>query len=184
MIGPSQIWVTLLVLYTSSWRSASTSCLSVDLVWRSALQCPGPVPCRPVQPCARLRACRPPRKMPRRSCSEVRTDTRARQALARGSTDRVSELPGLSSRGRAAQARLEVTRLWPGQTEESLRYCREYRRNPNARRWDRPDSCGNWGCCPAMEEVRAVLRTVAYHLPSADARRLRSVLAAIGEDLS
>ncbi|MGH3166987.1 MAG: hypothetical protein ACRDN0_14010 [Trebonia sp.] len=74
--------------------------------------------------------------MPRRSRTELGVDTRARQALGRGGSDRVSELPGVSPRGRAELARLEVTRLWLGQAEEALRYSREYRRNPNARRWD------------------------------------------------
>lgn len=79
-------------------------------------------------------------------------------------------------------ARLEVTLLWLGQAEEALHYWREYQRIPNARRWDRPDSCGEWGCCPNINEVRAVLRTVVNNVPPDDARRLHSVLAAIGGD--
>jgi hypothetical protein len=134
--------------------------------------------------CARVAVCRlPRRKMPRRSRTELHVDTRARQALGRRDSDRVSELPGLSPRGRAGLARLEVTRLWPGQAEEALRYWREYRRNPNSQRWDRPDSCGQWGCCPDIDEVRTVLRTVVHNLPPDDARRLRSVLVALGGDL-
>jgi hypothetical protein len=107
---------------------------------------------------------------------------RARHAQQRTGPGRVSELPGLSPRGRAVLARLEVTRLWPGKAEQALRYWREYQRAPHARRWDRPDSCGEWECCPDIDEVRAVLTTVVHNLPKPDARRLRSVIAASGED--
>jgi hypothetical protein len=37
-------------------------------------------------------------------------------------------------------------------------------------------------CCPDIDEVRAVLRIVADTLPPRDARRFRSVLAAMGGD--
>lgn len=78
-------------------------------------------------------------------------------------------------------ADLEHTRLWPRQAEQALRYWRAYLRNPYARRWDRPDSCGDWHCCPDIHEVRAVLRTVVHHLPPRDARRFRAILAAFGD---
>jgi hypothetical protein len=107
---------------------------------------------------------------------------RARRALGEVGSDRISQLPGLSSRGRSVLARLEVTRLWQGQAEQALRYWREYQRDPYHSRWDRPDSCGEWACCPDIDEVRAVLRTVVRSLPTRDARRLRAAIAAFGED--
>lgn len=88
---------------------------------------------------------------------------RARRALGRAV---VSDLPGLSPRGRAVLARLEVTRLWPGQAGEALQYWREYCRTPDARRWNRPDSCGEWACCPDIGEARSVLKTVVHNLPA------------------
>lgn len=100
---------------------------------------------------------------------------RARRALGEVGSDRISQLPGLSSRGRSVLARLEVTRLWQGQAEQALR-------DPYHSRWDRPDSCGEWACCPDIDEVRAVLRTVVCSLPTRDARRLRAAIAAFGED--
>jgi hypothetical protein len=106
----------------------------------------------------------------------------ARQAATTGGTDKVSQLPGLSPRGRAVLAGLEHTRLWPQQAEQALRYWRAYLRDPYARRWDRPDSCGDWHCCPEIGEVRAVLRIVAHNLPARDARRFRSLLTALGGD--
>jgi hypothetical protein len=106
----------------------------------------------------------------------VRADMRARQGIGK-----VSQLPGLSPRGRAVLADLEQTRLSPRQAEQALRYWRAYLRNPHAWRWDRPDSCGDWNCCPDIDEVRAVLSTVAHHLPRRDARRFRAVLAAVGD---
>jgi len=122
--------------------------------------------------------------MPRRSRTEVQVDMHARRALGTTGPGRVSNSPGLSPRGRAELARLEVTRLWPGQAEEALEYWREYRRSPNAARWGRPDSRGEWACCPDIDEVRAVLRTVVHNLPTRDARRLRTAIAALGEELA
>jgi hypothetical protein len=105
-----------------------------------------------------------------------------RQAVARDGTDKVSQLPGLSPRGRAVLASLEHARLWPGAAEQALQYWRTYLRDPYARLWDRPDSCGDWHCCPDINEVRTILRIVAHNLPPRDARRFRSVLAALGGD--
>jgi hypothetical protein len=107
---------------------------------------------------------------------------RARRVVTTDGTDRVSQLPGLSPRGRAVLAGLEHTRLWPRQAEQALLYWRGYLRDPYAPRWDRPDSCGQWHCCPDIDEVRAVLRVVAHNLPPRDARRFRAVLTAHGED--
>jgi len=87
----------------------------------------------------------------------------------------------VSPRARAVLARLEVTRLWPGQAEEALGYWRAYQSDPYASRWDKPDSCGEWSCCPQIDEVRAVLLTVLHNLPLRDARRLRSALEAAGD---
>jgi hypothetical protein len=120
--------------------------------------------------------------MPRKSRADVQADMRARRALGEVGSDRISQLPGLSSRGRSVLARLEVTRLWQGQAEQALRYWREYQRDPYHSRWDRPDSCGEWACCPDIDEVRAVLRTVVRSLPTREARRLRAAIAAFGED--
>lgn len=120
--------------------------------------------------------------MPRRSPAKVRADIRARQAATTDGTDKVSQLPGLSPRGRTVLANLEHTRLWPGQAEQALRYWRAYLRDPRARRWDRPASCGDWVCCADIDEVRAVLRIVIHNLPARDARRFRSVLAALEGD--
>jgi hypothetical protein len=77
-------------------------------------------------------------------------------------------------------ARLEVTRLWPQAAEQAVGYWRDYQRDPYNRRWDRPDACGQWFCCPDIEEVRMVLRIVAHNLPPRDARRFQSELAALG----
>jgi hypothetical protein len=105
----------------------------------------------------------------------------ARQAAARDGTDKVSQLPGLSPRGQAVLANLEHTRLWPQSAEQALRYWRACLRDPYSRRWDRPDSCGDCHCCPDTGEVRAILRIVMHSLPPRDARRFRSVLAALGD---
>jgi len=94
----------------------------------------------------------------------------------------ISQLPGLSPRGRAVLAGLESTRLLPGQVQEALWYWRVYLRDPRARRWDRPDCCGEWHCCPDIGEVCMVLRVVVHHLPRRDARRFRSALGALGGD--
>jgi len=121
------------------------------------------------------------RDMPRKRPAKVRADMLAREAAARGCADKVSQLPGLSPRGHAVLASLECTRLSPGQAEQALRYWRDYQRDPYARRWDRPDSCGEWYCCPEIDEVRAILRIVVHNLPPRDARRFHSVLAAAGD---
>ena len=107
----------------------------------------------------------------------------ARKAAARDGTGNVSQLPGVSPRGRAVLADLEHTRLWPRSAEQALRYWRAYLHDPYSRRWDRPDSCGDWHCCPDIEEVRTVLRIVMHNLPPRDARRLRSALAVREGDL-
>ena len=120
--------------------------------------------------------------MPRRPPAQVRAGIQARQAAARGGTDRASQLPGLSPRGHAVLTDLEYTRLWPQAAEQALRYWQSYQRDPYARRWDRPDSCGDWHCCPDIDEVRTILRIVVHNLPPRDARRLRSALAARGGD--
>ena len=106
----------------------------------------------------------------------------SRQAAATDGTDKISQLPGLSPRGRAVLAGLERARLWPRSAEQALQYWRAYLRDPYARRWDRPDSCGEWYCCPDIGEVRAVLRIVLHNLPPRDARRFRCVLASLGGD--
>jgi hypothetical protein len=103
-------------------------------------------------------------------------------SAAKSSPDRVSQFPGLSPRGRAVLAYLEHTRMWPRQAEQALRYWQLYLRDPCHGRWDRPDSCGEWYCCPDLGEVRRVLEIVAHNLPPRDARRFRSMLAAIGDD--
>ena len=108
---------------------------------------------------------------------------RAQAQSDRGGPVRVSQLPGLSPRGRAVLARLEFTRLWPQAAEQALGYWRHYRRDPYNRRWDRPDACGQWLCCPDIYEVHMVLGVVAHNLPARDARRFRAELAATGGDL-
>lgn len=95
---------------------------------------------------------------------------------------KVSQLPGLSPRGRAALASLECTRLWPGAAEQAFRYWRIYMRDPYARQWDRADACGIWECCPDIDRVHEILRTVVHNLPPKDARRLRVTLAALGDE--
>lgn len=98
-------------------------------------------------------------------------------------TWQASRLPGLSPRGRAVLARLECTRLWPGAAGEALQYWSAYVRDPYARQWDRPDSCGLWECCPDIEQVREVLGVVLRNLPLRDARRLRGAMETSGVDL-
>ena len=117
--------------------------------------------------------------MPRRSPAQVRADVRAWPSTAKSSLGRISRFPGLSPRGRAVLTHLEHARLWPGQAEQALRYWQLYLRDPYHGRWDRPDSCGEWYCCPDLDEVRQVLEIVAHNLPPRDARRFRSMLAAI-----
>jgi hypothetical protein len=121
------------------------------------------------------------RDVPRRPPAKVRADMQARQAATRGAAGKASQLPGLSPRGRTVLASLEHTRLWPGQAEQALRYWRVYQRDPYARRWGRPDSCGEWHCCPDIDEVRVILKIVVHNLPPRDARRFRSVLATAGD---
>jgi hypothetical protein len=106
----------------------------------------------------------------------------ARQAAVKGGADTISQFPGLSPRGHAVLAGVERTRLWPRAAEQALRYWRAYQRDPYARRWDRPDSCGDWHCCPNTDEVRAILRIVEHNLPPRDARRFRRALTAFGAD--
>jgi hypothetical protein len=56
---------------------------------------------------------------------------------------RVSQFPGLSSRGRYVMARLEHTRLMAGQAEEALKFWRGFIRGPYHRLWDpRYEGCG------------------------------------------
>lgn len=110
--------------------------------------------------------------MPRRPPAQVRVGMQARQAAIRDGTDRVSQFPGLSPRGRAVLAGLESTRLWPRAAEQALRHWQSYQRDPYARQWDRPDSCGDWHCCPDIDEVTTILRIVVHNLPPRDARRL------------
>lgn len=93
-----------------------------------------------------------------------------------------SQFLGLSPRGRAVLASLECSRLWPGAAEEALRYWTAYVRDPYAGRWDRADSCHEWECCPDIDQVRDIIRTVMFSLPKPDVRRLRAALQALGED--
>jgi hypothetical protein len=123
--------------------------------------------------------------MPRRRPAQIRADGQARLSVSSGpfGPRRVSQFPGLSARGRAVLARLEHTRLWPGQTEEALRLWRLFLRDPCHRLWDpRYPGCEYWGCCANMNEVRALLEIVADRLPPRDARRFRQMLKAIDED--
>ncbi len=130
-----------------------------------------------MRPCSRLE-----RIVPRRRPAQVRADLRA-LSVRHGATGqrRVSQLPGLSPRGRAILAFLEHDRLWPGQAEDALRLWRAYVRDPYHQRWDRPNDCGQWPCCPDIQEVQTVLELVAHCLPPRDARRFRRVLEAAGK---
>jgi hypothetical protein len=100
----------------------------------------------------------------------------------RSGSDRVSQLPRLSPRGRAVLARIELTRLWPRAAEQALGYWRDYQRDPDSQRWDRPDDCGQWFCCPDIDEIRMVLGIVEHNLPARDARLFRAELTAAGGD--
>lgn len=82
-----------------------------------------------------------------------------------------------------ARLECEDPRLWPGAAQEAFSYWLDYLRDPYAWRWERPDSCHIWECCPDIDEARDILRTVLHNLPRPDARRLRARLAALGDDL-
>src|SRR5215831_16477319 len=123
---------------------------------------------------------RPEGTVPRRRPAGIRADRQARLSISKGPFGRrVSQFPGLSSRGRAVIARLEHTRLRPGQTEEVLWLWRMFLRDPYHRLWDPRYGCGYWECCPDIDEVHAILGIVAHHLPRRDAHRFRRMLAAI-----
>ncbi|MEU4287001.1 hypothetical protein AB0E63_02165 [Kribbella sp. NPDC026596] len=97
-------------------------------------------------------------------------------------TSRISNLPGLSPHGRVVIARLENTRLQPGQVREAIDHWERFVRDPAHRLYDpRYEGCGIWECCPPVLEVRAILHVVEGNLPRRDARRLRARLDVLDE---
>jgi hypothetical protein len=124
--------------------------------------------------------------MPRRRPAEVRADSAARlrvtRAAGQGTIVEISNLPGLSPFGRVVIARLENTRLRPGQVAEAIDHWERFVRDPAHRLYDpRYEGCGIWGCCPPMLEVHAILRIVERNLPRRDARRLRARLDSLND---
>lgn len=115
--------------------------------------------------------------MPRRRPAQLREDSAARLHITKASVTSVSNLPGLSPLGRVVIARLENTRLRPGQVGEAIDHWERFVRDPAHRLYDLGyEGCGIWECCPPMLEVRAILHTVERSLPRRDARRLRARL--------
>lgn len=95
---------------------------------------------------------------------------------------RVSNLPGLSPLGKTVIARLENTRLRPGQVQEAIQHWERFVRDPAHRLYDPSyEGCGYWECCPPWYEVRAMLTTTERQLPRRDARRLRAQLDRLDE---
>src|SRR5260221_2001721 len=89
--------------------------------------------------------------MPRRPPAQVRADVRARPARrAAIGQQRVSQLPGLSPRGRAILAFLEHDRLWPGQAEDALRLWRAELRGSYPPRGEPPQEFGEWAGRPVI----------------------------------
>lgn len=113
--------------------------------------------------------------MARRSPAQVRAATHRRLAQP------VPGLPSLSPRGRAALARLERTRLWPGAAREALDAWTHFLRDPYRRLFDPASGCGILACCPDPTELRRVLHIVSHGLPRHDARELRRRLAELDE---
>ena len=114
----------------------------------------------------------------------MRADRMSRLSVIRGPTGigGISQFAGLSPYGRVVLARLERTRLWPGQAEEALRFWKLFVSDPYHRLWDPEyEGCRCWGCCTDLDEVRTVLEIVAHNLPKRDARRFRQVLGAVDE---
>lgn len=127
--------------------------------------------------------------MPRRRPAQLRTEALSRLRRSKPShpsgldrIERLSNLPGMSPLGRKVIARLENTRLWPGQIEEAIDHWERFVHDPAHRLYDqRYEGCGIWECCPAMYEVRDLLTIVERNLPRRDARRLNARLAALDE---
>jgi hypothetical protein len=95
---------------------------------------------------------------------------------------RISHLHGLSPHGRRVIARLENTRLRPGQVLEAIRYWEQFVRDPAHRLFDpRYTGCGIWECCPPMVEVQAILHIAVRNLPRRDSHRLQAQLDRINE---
>lgn len=86
-----------------------------------------------------------------------------------------------SPRGRACLARLESTRLHPGDAVRALRAWELHLRDPIHRLWDESAGCGVWECCPVPAEVRWILGAVAAALPPRDARAFRARVAELDE---
>jgi hypothetical protein len=97
------------------------------------------------------------------------TQTNGLTTIARG-----SDLPGVSPFGRVVIARLENTRLQPGQVREAIEHWERFVRDPAHRLYDSQyTGCGMWGCCPAMDDVQQILHIVVRSLPRRDSRRLQ-----------
>jgi hypothetical protein len=110
-----------------------------------------------------------------------RSPARVRAAAHRRLEHPVPTLPGLTARGRAAIARLERTRLWPGAAHEAVHAWTLFLRDPYHRLFDPACGCGVLACCPDPDELRRILHMVAHALPRHDARRFRRRLAELDE---
>lgn len=104
------------------------------------------------------------------------------KTTGRTTISHISNLPGLSPLGRMVIARLENTRLQPGQVREAIEHWERFVRNPAHRLFDLEyEGCGIWECCPPMLQVQAILHTVVRSLPRRDARRLQAWLDRLNE---
>lgn len=113
--------------------------------------------------------------MARKPPSRVRAAAHCRR------TEPVPRIPGLSSRGHAAIAQLERTRLWPGAAREALDAWVLFLRDPYHRLFDPAHGCGILACCPDPIELRRILHIVTHALPRHDARELRRRLAELDD---
>jgi hypothetical protein len=110
-----------------------------------------------------------------------RSPARVRATAHRRHDHPVPHLPGLSAQGRAAIARLERGRLWPGAAREALDAWTRLLRDPYHRLFDPAYGCGVLACCPDPDELRRILHMIAHTLPRHDARRFRRRLAQLDE---
>jgi hypothetical protein len=110
-----------------------------------------------------------------------KSPARVRAVADRRVDQPVPNIPGLSSRGRAAIVHLERTRLWPGAAREALDAWTRFLRDPYHRLFDSAYGCGVLACCPDPIELRRILHIVIHALPPHDARTLRRRVAELDD---